>query len=92
MASAARARRRSGEPVTIDPHDPRAVAVRLDAALGLTALISPPELRAPIGDLLRAAIELCERLAAADRSLLGQRVMHELALANALLGAAADLG
>lgn len=72
----------------IDLHDPRAVAALLTAALDHLDVIQPPTLRAPLSDLLRAAIERCMRLRADGRSLLGRPIVYEIKLAEALIKAA----
>lgn len=74
--------------MSVDPLNPRAVRALLVAALDHLDVVRPTALRAPIENILRAKIELCGRLAAADRSMLGRPVMYDIELAEALLDAA----
>lgn len=67
-----------------DGRSPRAVAVKLSAALMHLDLVQPHALRGPVADILRAGIELC----ALSDSLLGKPIMHAVAVAEAITDAA----
>jgi hypothetical protein len=63
------------------PLDPDRALHRLRAALEHLDVVRPAELRAPVRDLLRAAIDSIERY----RTTLGLHVVHELAIADVIL-------
>lgn len=72
----------------IDPNDPAAVRALLVAALHRIDVVRPPMLQAPLRDMLRAKIELCDRTITARGSLLGRPVAYELRFAKAILDVA----
>ncbi|MFD8496323.1 hypothetical protein [Amycolatopsis sp. NPDC059657] len=70
----------------IDHHSPRAVSVLLSGALTNLGVIQPPDLRGPVGDILRAGIEMC---VTSRPSLLGLPIENTIRLAHAVMNAAA---
>lgn len=65
------------------PSEPDAQLAKLRAALEQLDVIRPAALRAPVRDLLRAAIESITRY----RTTLGLKVVHELEIAEVILTA-----
>lgn len=67
-------------------HTPRSAAVLLTRALDRLDRIEPAAVRAPIGEMLRAGIEMC----VVSRSLLDKPVNNLLDLAQALIDVPPD--
>lgn len=66
----------------------RAVALLTLALRHVDAVVQPPEIRDPVTDILRAAVESC----ATKVSLLGLSIEHALSLAQGIVTAAGDGG
>lgn len=62
----------------------RAVALLTLALRHVDAVVQPPEIRDPVADILRSAVELCTTKV----SLLGLSVDHTLELAQGIVAAA----